>query len=267
MQVKNAYKNSKPERKIVLDNIALELGKDTATENAGRNGFNLQEMRADINGRLPDDVYDEEKEKSEDYSEALDTLKELDSLLEEKGLKDYSSFTSLLIQKFAEDADPVRKFNDLLLKINNADMADTNEAIKKITNIFSRTIIIEYSKHGDLDRAKESAYKKVFNRANQYLSSEKMTKSAQVYENPAIVAEKIKDIISVLISRFSVEAKTRAFPNLKNRVMKMNPSELASKKSPGGAAIGVSISLIKNILNGRDPHFIRLVINNLARIL
>ena len=94
-----------------------------------------------------------------------------------------------------------------------------------------------------------------------------MIKSASIYENPRVVADYIKGIIDVLVARFQPEARARSYPNIRNRLRNLNPSELSGKKSPGGAAIGAAISLIKNILNGRDPHFINLVITNLTRVL
>jgi len=59
----------------------------------------------------------------------------------------------------------------------------------------------------------------------------------------------------------------RAYPNIRDKVNGLKIQELQHKKSPGGASIGVSISLIKNILNGRDPMFIAAVIAELNRIL
>lgn len=86
----------------------------------------------------------------------------------------------------------------------------------------------------------------------------------QLAHNPKYVAEQIRDIIGVMVGRMSPEAQMRAYPNIANRIRNLNTVEISNKKSPGGAAIGISISLIKNILNGRDPAFVNLVLNELA---
>lgn len=266
-----AYQNAREKRQKVMDSLPFEPSSDSATENAGRNGINLQEISADINGVQPDDIWDEkEPVDNTDASSAINTLLELSDFLDSKGEKVYADFTDMLIKKIAKEKSktPVERFNDLMIKINNTDIPETNETLKKLAKIFSRTVMIEMTNHGDLEKAQESAYQKVLHRADQFLSGGSMiNKSASIYENPRIVAEYIKGIIDVLVARFSQDARMRAYPNLRNKIMQLNPSELASKKSPGGAAIGVALSLVKNILNGRDPHFINLVMTNLARIL
>lgn len=83
--------------------------------------------------------------------------------------------------------------------------------------------------------------------------------------NPKYVAEQIRDVIHVMIGRMSIEAQHRAIPNLKGKIKNLSVPEIASKRQPGGSAIGVSISLVKNILNGKDPYFIHMVINELAK--
>lgn len=93
-----------------------------------------------------------------------------------------------------------------------------------------------------------------------------MNKEAQLYnQDPKYVAEQIKDIVRVMVGRMSPEAQARAYPNIAGKVKAFNTIEIANKRSPGGASIGVSLSLIKNILNGRDPIFIKRVIDELTK--
>lgn len=84
-------------------------------------------------------------------------------------------------------------------------------------------------------------------------------------EDPRFVAKQIKNIIDVMISRMSPEARLKAYPNLRGRISDLNVHDMAQKKPAGGASIGNSISLVKNILNGRDPYFIKMVIDELGR--
>ena len=92
-----------------------------------------------------------------------------------------------------------------------------------------------------------------------------MEKEARGFGNdPKQVANHIRDIIDVMVSRMSLEAQQRAYPNIKGKIQDLNVSEMASKQQPGGSSIGVSINLIKNILNGRDPYFIKMVLDNLG---
>lgn len=83
--------------------------------------------------------------------------------------------------------------------------------------------------------------------------------------NPKYVADQIRKIIQVMVSRMSPEAQQKAYPNLMGKIKNLNIQEMSTKDQPGGSALGVSISLVKNILNGRDPYFIKMVIDDLSR--
>ena len=92
-------------------------------------------------------------------------------------------------------------------------------------------------------------------------------KSYLIESDPSHVAKQIYGIIRIMIMRMPMDKRDSSFKNIKGRLDDFNIAEIGSKKTPGGASIGVSIGLIKNILNGRDPYFIRLVLDELAKIL
>jgi len=95
-----------------------------------------------------------------------------------------------------------------------------------------------------------------------------MKKESQyIYENPQYVAKQIKSIIDIMLYKMSLESRVKAYPNLRKKINELNVPDMASKKTPGGASIGVSISLIKNTLNGKNPAYITQVLDELARML
>ena len=89
--------------------------------------------------------------------------------------------------------------------------------------------------------------------------------SQMLESDPVYVADELHKIIKVMVNRMSFESRVNAFRNIQGRIQEFNTIELANKKSPGGASIGVSLGLVKNVLNGRDPYFINLVIAELVR--
>tara|TARA_B100000131_G_scaffold322185_2_gene375300 strand:+ start:7816 stop:8115 length:300 start_codon:yes stop_codon:yes gene_type:complete len=96
--------------------------------------------------------------------------------------------------------------------------------------------------------------------------SHDLIKKAQILEeNPVYVAEELHKIIKIMISKMSFESRQNSYRNLKDKFKDFNVVEIANKKSPGGAAIGVSLGLVKNVLNGKDPYFINIVINELIK--
>lgn len=118
-------------------------------------------------------AYTSEQDKLDDeLMEIFIELGDAMDLSDEEVLADFADF---MIQKYAsskEAGDPTVLFNNLLIKINNADLTNTNDILKKLTKIYSRTIRLEYFKHKNMEKAKESAYKKTLHRADQYLSME-----------------------------------------------------------------------------------------------
>jgi hypothetical protein len=280
------YKEIKPIRDLPIS----FSDRESATENAGRSGWNLLERTTEplLMGDNDHKQYEDPGKPCRDDSDTSDETKELLDLLvligdemDKEAQYPYSNFTDYLLLKFSDietpnkkDYSDIRSYNALILKINNSDLIDRNETIKKITNIYSRTLIMEHSKNKDINKSNNSAYKKTLHRAEQYLgidsgTNPQLAKEAQanIVHNPILVAKQIKGIIDVMVGRMSPEARQRAYPNLNNRVKNLNIPELSGKKSPGGASIGISITLIKNILNGRDPMFISAVINELVKYL
>jgi hypothetical protein len=85
--------------------------------------------------------------------------------------------------------------------------------------------------------------------------------------DPKYVAEEVAKIVRIIISKMSLESQNKARINIKNRTLMLNPQDMSQKKTPAGASIGTSIALIKNILNGRDGYFIKLVIDELTKLL
>lgn len=84
-------------------------------------------------------------------------------------------------------------------------------------------------------------------------------------QDPKYVADQIRKIIEVMVGRMSLESQQKAYPNLKAKIQELNIPEMAGKNQTGGSAIGTSIGLVKNILNGRDPYFIKMVMDELGR--
>jgi len=93
-----------------------------------------------------------------------------------------------------------------------------------------------------------------------------MNKEARGFPHDSkFVAEQIRDIIDVMVGRMSLNSQQNAYPNIKSKLQELNISEISNKNQPGGSSIGTSISLIKNILNGRDPYFIKMVLDELSK--
>lgn len=152
------------------------VDKESSTETGGR-GINLVEMTSEFDKTDPA-IYDENIETEYKENTQIVPKSLFDKLIllgdeMDKTDETFANFTDFLIKKFAEtesETNPAVLFNQLMIKINNADLVNTNEIIKKLCKIYSRTLLLEYMKNQDLEKSKHSAYKKVLHRADQYLS-------------------------------------------------------------------------------------------------
>lgn len=173
---KESHRSSIPEEPKPVKNVPISFREnDVAAE--GANGWNLLEMGVEGFGQDPanyeENHYKEPKEKDKrSFSDIINLMVELGDAADDQDNQTLADFTDYLLVKYAEttEEDPTILFNQLMIKITNANLVNTNDILKKLTKIFSRTILLEYSKHANLSKAKQSAYKKIVTRAEQYLS-------------------------------------------------------------------------------------------------
>ena len=98
------------------------------------------------------------------------------------------------------------------------------------------------------------------------MSEQIFEKKAQALENdPIYVAEELSKIIHIMLNKISPEKRPGSFVNVKKKLTKFNVMDMYSKKNPGGVALGVSLGLVKNVLNGKDPYYINTVLQELMK--
>jgi len=174
--MKIAYWSSEYQEPKPVKNLSINVSnKDSATENAGRNGICLLERTTEpLMGGDLEPEFKEKKKRSNtpEPDKVMDLLVNLGDSMDVKKEYVLADFADFLIRKFGEmkKENYTKLYNQLMLKINASDIPDRNETLKKLTKIFSRTLLLEYYKHNDLSKAKISAYNKAVHRADQYLS-------------------------------------------------------------------------------------------------
>ncbi len=78
--------------------------------------------------------------------------------------------------------------------------------------------------------------------------------------NPQEVGASLAQIIKILMEKLPHD-KQGALANMRSKVSKLNPTEIALSTMPETAAYGQSITLIKTLLNGYSPEYIKQVIS------
>lgn len=257
---KISYKSSPAKVKIKpdTDKIPLVGSADSSTESGGRSGFRWPGEPTEPNLSSEQPVTTEHVGLIEDFINAADDLDLF-------GLEVEADFLDFLIQKFGQAASSEiteeEKYIEYIYKLYNSDIPNSVEKINNLSLSYSKKIMEGIKSGLDKNSSKNKAFTSELIQLN-------MVKTSQYRErDPKYVAEEIAKIIRVIISKMSIEAQNRAKINLKNRVLRLNPNEMTTKKTPAGASIGTSIALIKNILNGRDGYFIKSIIDELVRLL
>lgn len=97
---------------------------------------------------------------------------------------------------------------------------------------------------------------------------QRLIKLAQVVDemsDPKLTGKTIAEIILFMMKKINFEKRPHSLNNLRQKLLNLNEMEMSSKKSPPSSAIGNSIAFIKNILNGREPMYIRSVISEVVK--
>lgn len=273
--LKISYKNKKREVEKRMKNLPIsQMQKsniDSATESGSRNGYIMPGDLYPASPVIPETV---------SYKKIIDDLVDVSDMADENNLEKEADFIDFLILKFSfKENDYEKNFIDYMYSIYTSDIPGTNDKIKKITLDFTNLIDKKISEGSDIGNAKKLSYQDLLAknisthtediRAISFIKNKDIVKTSQHYmgNDPKFIAKQVASIIRIIIGRMSMESQNRARMNLRTKIKNLNQNEMSVKKTPGGAGIGTSIALVKNILNGRDGYFIKAVIDNLTEIL
>ena len=108
-----------------------------------------------------------------------------------------------------------------------------------------------------------------FSKKHKLNLDENIIKNAAITElgDPNSVGRYLADMIKFIMRRISSENRQKALNTIKHKVYYLHESDIANKNLPASAAMGQSITLVKNVLFNHDPKYIREVINTLVRSL
>jgi hypothetical protein len=244
---KVSYKNKRKERIEFLENMTISTP-DESVSNNPTSGVTSNFIHSPLI-------------KEEEVSEEIDVnlLKKIRDEYGESMSKDsYYKALDILLKKSAEK-DYFQEMKDLISSIIDSNPVFYDEKLEDIISVY-------HSKYRESIRSnEEKPEKSAYLSAYQFYKKDLM-KTAQYIENdPVYVAKQMVSIIDIMINRMKPESRMKSYKNLRDKLSLINPAELSAKKSPGGAAIGISISLVKNMLIARDPFFINVVLEEVLK--
>jgi hypothetical protein len=236
----------KPEKNLPTINIS----DDSATENGGKNGF-----------IMPGDLYPNSSGNPPEKLNYIALKRNILNLKSKKNDKKESMFLSYMMEKIsqAEEVSYDKLFMQDMFNFSASSIIDSKKNISELSILFSEKKLSLIREGYDKYSASKISY--------MFIKSKyPIVKTSQVnVSDHKAVAKNISDIINIMISRFSFKSRLGAKENIRRRVSNLNVQDISNKKTPAGAGIGTSIALVKNILNGKDSYFIKLVIEELQK--
>ncbi len=108
-----------------------------------------------------------------------------------------------------------------------------------------------------------------FNRVHKVKIDKKMIKNAAVTElgNPQQVGAYLSNIVKFTLNRIDPSKRYDAMIRLQQKFNMMDANEIAVKAMPQSSALGQSITFVKHVLFGQDAHYIREVLDTIAKSL
>jgi hypothetical protein len=204
-----------------------------------------------------------------DYKDLMEILTTMADDLDDSFFRKDSrlvDFAEFAVRKISEqnNLDYSNLFKDAIVRLAKSDIIGANQIILTAVRTYSRAMVIEYRASGDQKSAERAAYQRAIGKIDEALQANPIEKSAQLLESsPVYVAEELHKIMKIMISRISLAKRPGSYDSLSRHIREFNTLEISNKNTPGGAAIGASLGLVKNVLNGRDPYFINIVLKEL----
>jgi len=92
----------------------------------------------------------------------------------------------------------------------------------------------------------------------------KLAQAATDLGDPAFAGRAISEIVKFLMRKIPYEQRPHRVLSMRQKILELDEYDMANKKSPETASMGQSITLIKTLLNGKDPMYIRKTLENIV---
>lgn len=205
----------------------------------------------------PKDMIDKNHEIN-GFEELSRILLELSDGLDSSREYKIADFADFLIIKIAESntKNYEKLFRLAIISIANSDIINSNKVISNAVARYSNMMLGGASSAD----AYSASIKDLF------LIQDNINKNAQILEmNPSYVADQLHKIIKIMLAKISPEKRGGSFKNVADKLSDFNVLEISNKKAPGGAAIGASLGLVKNVLNSKNSYFVNVVLKELIK--
>ena len=79
------------------------------------------------------------------------------------------------------------------------------------------------------------------------------------YISPEVMAESLQKIISFILSKVPYDKRNKRKVRIKTKILELSSQDLSTTNLPEAASIGQALTIVKNMLFGKDPNYINQV--------
>ncbi len=172
--------------------------------------------------------------------------------------------------------------NDEAIDLSNAEEFSLSAILRQMRQNASSDQVLEFLKifnsffnkavKNNLQSPERVALQKALvdlNKRYKITLDKDIIKNAAITElgHPQQVGNYLANMIRFILLRISPEKRQKAIDGLKHKIYHLNEVDISDKNLPASAAIGQSITLVKNVLFNHNHTYVRAVINSLVRSL
>lgn len=151
----------------------------------------------------------------------------------------------------ASTEESVETYSAALRELNKNDSKNTISFMKQFKDAFDDALEQGLEDHQDVALMKALA--------SQESRLIKLARTVIAGNDPIQVGKTVAHIIKVILARVP-QGKDVTYNTMRNKILNLNVAEISGTSLPDTAAYGQSITLIKTLLSGYDPEFVRKVL-------
>lgn len=151
----------------------------------------------------------------------------------------------------ASTEESVDTYSSALRRLNKKNSKNTIEFMKRFKDAFDDALEQDLEEHQNIALRKALAFKES--------RLVKLAKTVIAGNNPVEVGKTVAHIVKVILARVP-DKKDITYNTMRNKILNLNVAEISGTALPDTAAYGQSLTLIKTLLSGYDPEFVRKVL-------
>jgi hypothetical protein len=155
-------------------------------------------------------------------------------------------------------------YSSIMRKINKHLDEDACKYFAQLYKDFFDAHLIDGDKNGE-EKSLAATIKEFNKKYPLKLNSKFIKEAANNPDNAELVAKYLANVIKFSLTKISDKNRNKSIQKVKDKLSKLDITNIAGKKMPASSAMGQSITFVKHTLFGQDPQYIKKVLEHILR--